>query len=453
MHRFPNGPVTRPDGLHWDVLGAAPRSARRAALAAAAPDPLAASASTRGRSTTGCCRGGRAARHAVRLPRRAAPTGCAARCTPGSTPRSCTPRTGLQLLPFNTIYQLVAAGPRLEQAADAAAAAGPAGLLAHRRDRGRADERLDHRAVRRAGPRVGRRARSTGSGSPRPDPAAARSTRARSSAHVLPTVARSASPGVPVIAVGSHDTASAVVAFRADGDGVGVHLLGHLVAGRARARRAGADRGGAAGRLHQRGRRRRTVRFLKNVMGLWVLSESMRSVGAGSPTDLSGLLEQAAAYDALRTVVFDINDPSFAAARRHARPDRSAWCREHDGAGARGRLPSSCAASSTAWPLAFAARGEAAATLAGRDVRRVHVVGGGAQNDLLCQLTADRARAAGARRPGRGDGARQRAGAGSRARASCRAVSKRCAALVAYRTGTTPIRLVHERARRSRGAR
>ena len=38
----------------------------------------------------------------------------------------------------------------------------------------------------------------------------------------------------------------------------------------------------------------------------------------------------------------------------------------------------------------FAAAVEQAAELSGRDVRRVHVVGGGAQNTLLCRLLADR---------------------------------------------------------------
>ena len=77
-------------------------------------------------------------------------------------------------------------------------------------------------------------------------PAAARGRRVRRRARTY-----------PVIAVGSHDTASAVVGVPAGEDALRLHLLRHLVAGRARARRAGADRGGAGGRLHQRGRRRR----------------------------------------------------------------------------------------------------------------------------------------------------------------------------------------------------
>ena len=50
---------------------------------------------------------------------------------------------------------------------------------------------------------------------------------------------------------GTHDTASAVVAVPAADAGLRVHLLRHLVSGRGRARRPGADRGGARGQLHQ----------------------------------------------------------------------------------------------------------------------------------------------------------------------------------------------------------
>ena len=67
----------------------------------------------------------------------------------------------------------------------------------------------------------------------------------------------------------------------------------------------------------------------------------------------------------------------------------AAWCAEHavpapPDAGRR-RAQHRRVAS----PPASPPRSRTAAALAGRDVRRVHVVGGGAQNALLCQLLAD----------------------------------------------------------------
>ena len=58
--------------------------------------------------------------------------------------------------------------------------------------------------------------------------------------------------------------------------GLGVHFVRHVVAGRRRTRRRPARSGGRAREVHQRERRvDGTVRFLTNVMGLWLL-ESCR---------------------------------------------------------------------------------------------------------------------------------------------------------------------------------
>jgi rhamnulokinase len=64
--------------------------------------------------------------------------------------------TGLQQLPFNTIYQLVSAlgTPQAGCGRDASADPRPAGLLAYRAGGGRGHERLYYAAVRRQQPHV-----------------------------------------------------------------------------------------------------------------------------------------------------------------------------------------------------------------------------------------------------------------------------------------------------------
>jgi len=196
---------------------------------------------------------------------------------------------------------------------------------------------------------------------------------------------------VPVVAVGSHDTASAVVAVPMRDPGVaayvscgtwglvGVELETPVVTEAARAANF-THEGGVDGR----------IRFLTNVMGTWLLSETLRSWGLGG-ADLGDLLARAAAYDG-PVVVFDVQDPRFLAPNDGAddQPARiAAWCREHDVA-APADLVGLVRSIVASLAEGFARAVEQAATLSGRTLERVHVVGGGAQNVLLCDLLADR---------------------------------------------------------------
>jgi sugar (pentulose or hexulose) kinase len=197
---------------------------------------------------------------------------------------------------------------------------------------------------------------------------------------------------VPVIAVGSHDTASAVVAVPAGTDGfgyissgtwslVGLELDAPVLSEEARLADF-TNEGGVDG----------TVRFLKNVMGLWVLSECVKAWrDRGTPaTDLASLLDGAGTAAPLRTVI-DINDPTLLppGSPRDPMPERVAALARAAGE----PLPDSpgdvtrCILDSLA--LAYRRHLRTAARLAGRDLDVVHVVGGGSQNHLLCQLTAD----------------------------------------------------------------
>jgi rhamnulokinase len=195
--------------------------------------------------------------------------------------------------------------------------------------------------------------------------------------------------GVEVVAVGSHDTASAVVAvpMRAESAAyiscgtwglVGVELEHPVLTDAARAANF-TNEGGVDGR----------VRFLHNVMGLWLLSESVRWWERdGDTIDLAELLAAAASVTA-PVAVFDANDPRFLAPGDL--PARIAeWCAERGVAAPQGRAEfARSIIESLAEAFADAVR--TASVLSTVDVDTIHVVGGGALNELLCQRTADRA--------------------------------------------------------------
>ncbi len=126
-----------------------------------------------------------------------------------------------------------------------------------------------------------------------------------------------------------------------------------------------------------------TVRYLRNIMGLWLLQECQRAWGE---PDVTALLAGAAAARPLRSVV-DAGDSGFLAPG--GMPDRiAAACRATGQPEPRTRAETTrCILDSLA--LAHRRAIADAARLADRPVDVVHIVGGGARNALLCQLTAD----------------------------------------------------------------
>jgi rhamnulokinase len=197
-----------------------------------------------------------------------------------------------------------------------------------------------------------------------------------------------ATAALEVIAVGSHDTASAVVgvpmaepgaAYVSSGTWslVGVELDRPVLTEDSR-EASFTNEGGVDGK----------IRYLRNVMGMWLLSESIRSwEREGQSVELATLLAQAAA---VRTPVpiFDANHPSLLPPGDM--PKRiAALCAEADAA-----APDSPAvfARSILESLAeaYAAAITDAERLSGQKINTVHIVGGGSQNTLLCQLTANR---------------------------------------------------------------
>jgi rhamnulokinase len=192
---------------------------------------------------------------------------------------------------------------------------------------------------------------------------------------------------VPVTAVGSHDTASAVVGVPATSERfayiscgtwslVGVELEKPVLTEASR----------TAGFTNELGVDD-TVRYLHNVMGLWLLQECQRTwAAAGLPADLSELLAGAAQVPAFTSVV-DADDPAFLLPGDMPIRIAAACSRT-------GQTPPQSQAETVrcildSLALAYRRTVRRAAELSGKDVEVVHVVGGGARNTLLCQLTAD----------------------------------------------------------------
>lgn len=192
---------------------------------------------------------------------------------------------------------------------------------------------------------------------------------------------------VKVIAVGSHDTASAVAsiparstdfAFISSGTWslVGLELEAPVLTEASRS----AD---FTNELGIDG----TVRYLKNVMGLWVLSECIRAWNAsGRDVELLPLLAAAAEQPGLACVV-DINDERLLPPGDM--PGRLLAIARETGQDLQDSPAAVCRCILDSLVLAYRKNIQQACSLAGREVTVVHIVGGGCQNTLLCQLTAE----------------------------------------------------------------
>jgi rhamnulokinase len=197
-----------------------------------------------------------------------------------------------------------------------------------------------------------------------------------------------ATAALEVIAVGSHDTASAVVGVPMTEPGaayvssgtwslVGLELDRPVLTEESREANF-TNEGGVDGK----------IRYLRNVMGMWLLSESIRTwEREGQSVELTTLLAQAAA---IRTPVpiFDANHPSLLPPGDM--PKRIATLCVDAGATAPDSPAVFARSILESLAEAYAAAITDAERLSGQKINTVYIVGGGSQNTLLCQLTANR---------------------------------------------------------------
>ena len=392
--RFRNAAVRLPDGLYWDVLGlyldalAGVRIAARTAgdagsrLAGLAVDSWAVDYGLVGPAgeLLGNPRHYRDSRTAGAIDDVHAKV----------DPARLYEITGLQFLPFTTLYQF-AAEPRLEPGTQALLVPD---LLGYWLTGVRAAEETNASTTGLLDARSGDWSRELVEtlGLPAgllPDVLPAGSVLGE----VLPEVRAElgVDRALPVTTVGSHDTASAVVGVPADTSRfgyiscgtwglVGVELDTPVLTDESRRANFTNERGVDG-----------TIRYLRNVMGLWLLSESLRAWSLrGLDLDLTHLLAAAAALPPGGPRI-DPDDPVFLppgdmpsriveVARRAGRPIPEPVEPE---------VVVRCILDSLA--VAFADAVVEAERLSGHPVDVVHIVGGGAQNALLCQLVANAA--------------------------------------------------------------
>ncbi|MEJ1201883.1 MULTISPECIES: FGGY-family carbohydrate kinase [unclassified Streptomyces] len=387
-HRFPNTPVRLPDGLHWNLLAlfqgtvdGLREAARAGSVVSIGVDTWAVDYGLL--DADGVLLG---------TPyhyRDSRTDDAAQRVRPRVGPEELYRITGLQHLPFNTVFQLAsAAGSSQLEAARTlllipdllvhwltgtigaeATNASTTGLF-DARERGWSGELLDRLSI---DPALLPPLRHPG------DPAGT----------LLPYVAAHTGldASTPVVTVASHDTASAVAAVPATEPHFAYISCGTWsLAGLELDAPVLTEASRAANFTNELGVDG-TVRYLRNIMGMWLFEECRRTWEAqGPPAHIPVLLAEAARCTAFGAVV-DPDDPGFLAPGDMPERIRE-YCRRTDQPvpGSRGAVVR-CILESLA--LAHRRTLRQAAELAGRDITHVHLVGGGSRNDLLCQLTAD----------------------------------------------------------------
>ena len=375
LHRFPNRPVALPDGLRWNLLHLFTESLdglrRAGALRGVGVDAWGvdyALLDARGR--------------VLGLPfhyRDRRTEGMPGRAFARVPQRELYAVTGIQTMPINTVFQLLAdeGSPALEAAdrialvpdliahwlsgelANESTSASTTGLL----DAARGEWALD--LVTRLGL-----------------PARPFRDLVEPGTPLGPALALHGLGGVPVHAVAGHDTASAFVAAPVRDEHPAILSSGTwCLLGLELAEPILTDAARAANLTNERGVDG-TTRLLKNVMGLWLEQECARAWDLPFPE-----VHRLAAAAPVDVPVFDPDDDAFLApgdmpARIAAACVRSGQREPRD----RGETARSILVSLACKYRFVLERLEA---VTGREITCIHAIGGGVRNRLLCGLTAD----------------------------------------------------------------
>ncbi|MCX7702152.1 MAG: rhamnulokinase [Gemmataceae bacterium] len=192
---------------------------------------------------------------------------------------------------------------------------------------------------------------------------------------------------IPVIAPATHDTGSAVAAVPARGDDWAFISSGTWSLMGAELSQPIVNEDVQAANFTNEGGVGQTVRFLKNISGLWLVQECKRAWEKSGRSFRYDELVQLAGQSEPFVSLIDPDDPGFMLPPDMPRAIAEFCRRTGQPAPIEPGAVIRCALESLAlryrWVL------EKLEQLLGRRLSVIHVVGGGSQNELLCQLTAD----------------------------------------------------------------
>ncbi len=194
---------------------------------------------------------------------------------------------------------------------------------------------------------------------------------------------------VPVIAPATHDTGSAVAAVPAAGGGddwcyissgtwslLGAELPGPVINEKS-LKYNYTNEGGVGG----------TIRFLKNIMGLWLVQECRRQwVREGNEFSYAELTKMASESPGLVTLIDPDHAPFGSPGDMPAKIAGYAQKTKQRVPENPGQFVRACLDSLA---VTYRYRLDGLEEVLGRRIKVIHIVGGGVQNELLSQMTAD----------------------------------------------------------------
>ena len=193
---------------------------------------------------------------------------------------------------------------------------------------------------------------------------------------------------VPVIAVGTHDTASAVAAVPAQEARFAYISSGTWSLLGAEIEKPLCTEGVMKANYTNEGGVDGSIRLLKNIMGLWIIQECKREWDRrGSETSFGELVELSMQAPAFKAII-DVDDPSFLApgdmpARVQAYCERSGQA-VPEGKGEISRVVYESLALKYRWAI-----GRLEEDMLKKPIQALHIVGGGSKNMLLNRFTAE----------------------------------------------------------------